>query len=404
MTDIKIVELEREATYPAPVLACPLQLDVMDPEGRLWPLLKVRLHSSQLQLKRLNEQDPLPKSERHVLLLVDNPLMSPVYEELERKVPGKRPLIFVGDVKNTQLVRRAMRIGAVDFLPYDCDPSELWSALGRIATQLNASAELAPVTVVVNGKSGSGVSFICANLGHALSKQRKVALLDANLQYGSLTDYLNIKDKQGSLADAMARATELDSMALAGMVSQAREQLDVLPSSSVPLSEERPVSAKQCAQLLHLVRSQYGLVLVDMSRGPESWNLPILESAEHVLVVMQQSLSGLRETIYLLKQLRHELGIGKNKIILLINRYDKKKDVSIKEIEKATEIKQIVTLANDFALAETCTDLGQLVVEVKSNHKLVAMFESITTSLLAKPGAQEANKPGLFKRLLGRHS
>ncbi|GAA3532886.1 AAA family ATPase [Zobellella aerophila] len=403
MTDAKIVELERETAHPAPVLSCPLQLDVIDPEGRLWPLLKVRLHSSQLQLKRLSEQESLPKNERHVLLLVDNPLMAPVYEELERKAPSKRPLIFVGDAKNTQLVRRAMRMGAVDFLPHDCDPSELWSALGRIATQLNASAELAPVTVVVNGKSGSGASFICANLGHALSKKHKVALLDANLQYGSLTDYLNIKEKQGSLADAMARATELDSMALAGMVSQAREQLDLLPSSSVSLSEERPVSARQCAQLLHLVRSQYSQVLVDMSRGPESWNLPMLESADHVLVVMQQSLSGLRETIYLLRQLKQELGISKNKIILLVNRYDKKKDVSLKEIEKATEIKQIQTLANDFALAETCTDLGQLVVEVKSNHKLVAMFESITTSLLTKPGAPQGHKPGLFKRLLGRH-
>lgn len=401
MTDAKIVELERESMQTLPALSCPLQLNVMDPDERLWPLLKIKLHnSSQLQLKKLNDQDFLPKGERQVLLLVDHPVLAPVYDELERKAGESRSLVFMGDPANTALVRRAMRMGAADFLPLESDPIELWSALVRISAQVSASIRLAPVTVVVNGKSGSGASFVCANLGHSFQiSDEKVLLLDANRHYGSLADYLNIREKQGGLNDALQRANEMDAMALAGMVSQARDGMDVMPASILPLHDENTVSARQCAQLLHLMRGQYQRVVVDMSRGPEAWNLPLLENAEQVVVVMQQSLSALRETIFLLRQLRHELGIGKDRILLLVNRYDKKKDVSLQEIEKATEIKRIVTLANDFAMAETCTDLGRLVAEEKRNHKLVEGFNHLSSAL--KPGNEQNDKPGLFKRLFG---
>ncbi|PSJ46942.1 pilus assembly protein CpaF [Zobellella taiwanensis] len=403
MTDAKVVELERDKMHPLPALSCPLQLNVMDPEERLWPLLKVRLHPShQLQLKKLGEQDFLPKGERQVLLLVDHPIMAPVYDELERKQDESRHLIFVGDAKNTALVRRAMRMGAADFLPFESDPVELWSALVRISAHISASISLAPVTVVLNGKAGSGASFVCVNLGHAFSRDdQKVLLLDANMRYGSLADYLNVREKQGGLSDALQRAGELDAMALGGMVSRAREGLDVMPASVQPLHDEKSVTARQCAQLLHLMRGQYQRVVVDMSRGPEGWNLPLLENAAQVVVVMQQSLSGLRETIYLLRQLRHELGIGKDRILLLVNRYDKKKDVSLAEIEKATEIPRIITLPNDFAMAETCTDLGRLVAEEKKHHKLVDAFNELLRTLTQVPGQQDT-KPGFFSRLFGK--
>ncbi|MCC4263844.1 pilus assembly protein CpaF [Oceanimonas baumannii] len=401
MTDAKIVELERESMQILPALSCPLQLNVMDPDEQLWPLLKIKLHnSSQLQLKKLSDQDFLPKGDRQVLLLVDHPVMAPVYDELERKAGESRHLIFMGNPANTGLVRRAMRMGAADFLPQDSELTELWSALVRISASVSASISLAPVTVVVNGKSGSGASFVCANLGHAFqTDHEKVLLLDANRHYGSLADYLNIRERQGGLTDALLKSGEMDAMALAGMVSKARDGMDVLPASVVQLHDESTVTARQCAQLLHLVRGQYQRVVIDMSRGPETWSLPLLENAGQVVVVMQQSLSALRETIFLLRQLRHELGMGKDRILLLVNRYDKKKDVSLQEIEKATEINNIATLPNDFAMAETCTDLGRLVAEEKRNHKLVSAFNELTNVL--QPEADKRKQPGLFKRLFG---
>lgn len=404
MTDAKNVEL-KSVLSTRPSLACPLQVNVIDPDGRLWAQLQLQLQSSQLQLRRLSEQDPLPRSNRQLLLLVDHPLISMVYDELEHQTTKSVPVLVVGDPGHTALMRRSIRLGAIDYLPFDYQPTELWAAITRVAEQLAASARLAPVTVVVNGKSGSGASFISANLGHALSEAEegdKVLAVDANFNYCSLSDYLNVHDKQGSLAVAMQRASELDAVALTGMVSPARDRLDVLPSSPASLTEHQVPTAKNCAQLMYLLRSQYQQVVIDLSRGPESWNLPILECADHILVVMQQSLSALRETICLLRQLRHELGIPKEKIILLINRYDKKKDLSLKKIEQTTEITHIITLPNDFVMAENCTDLGKLVVEIEKNHKLVNVFDYIVSEITPHETASP-KRPGLFGRLLGRH-
>ncbi|MCT7656280.1 hypothetical protein MBH78_19940 [Oceanimonas sp. NS1] len=136
-------------------------------------------------------------------------------------------------------------------MPQESDPIELWSALVRISAKVSASISLAPVTVVVNGKGGSGASFVCANLGHALqTEEEKVLLLDASRHYGSLADYLNIREKQGGLNEALQRAGEMDAMALAGMVSKARVGMDVMPASVLPLRMMKislaPVSARNC--------------------------------------------------------------------------------------------------------------------------------------------------------------
>jgi pilus assembly protein CpaE len=58
-------------------------------------------------------------------------------------------------------------------------------------------------------------------------------------------------------------------------------------------------------------------------------------------------------------------------------------------------------LLNDFTLAENCTDLGKLVVEIEQKHKLVKVFEEIVDEINPQEAAP-VTKPGVFKRWFGR--
>ncbi|ART83650.1 hypothetical protein CBP31_14255 [Oceanisphaera profunda] len=405
MTDAKVINLESGYVDIPLRLACPLTLNVIDYDGQLWRQLERQWQEHTLKLQRLAEGATIPKGGRQVLLLVDHPQAKSIYDQLEQEAPRSHVVIVVGDTANTELMRRSMRMGAVDFLPMDYNPPELWAALARIAEQQAAMVSLAPVTVLLNGKPGSGVSFISANLAHALAASatdEKVLLVDACLQYGSLSDYFNVGNKQGSLMGALLHDHNLDGMALEGMMSKARERIDLLPSQTPSLVSPVNITAKSCAQLLYLMRYQYQQLVVDMSRGVEHWSVPILEQAEHILVVTQQSLSALRETRRVVRRLQQECGIDKDKIILLVNRYEKNKTLTVKEIEQATEVSRILVLPNDFKMVEDCTDLGKLVIEVERKHKLVRAFADIASHIA--PQTDEAvSGSSWLKKLFGQH-
>lgn len=405
MTDAKVIKLEPGYADTPLRLACPLTLNVVDIDGRLWEQLERQWQLHTLKLQRLDDYAAVPSGARQVLLVVDHPQSGPVYEQLERDAQRSHAVIVVGDTTNTGLMRRSMRMGAADFLPVDYQPAELWAALVRIADQQAAMAKLAPVTVLLNGKPGSGASFISANLAHALaagSADEKLLLVDACLQYGSLSDYFNIDGKQGSLVEALLHENNMDCMALEGMISKARERIDLLASQTASLLTPVNITAKSCSQLLYLMRYQYRQLVVDMSRGVDNWNLPILEQAEQILIVTQQSLSALRETRRVIKCLKQECGIDKDKIFLLVNRYEKRKPLTLKEIEQATEVSRILTLPNDFKMVEDCTDMGKLVIEVERTHKLVSAFADIARDIAAFEG-EAASQAGWLKRLFGQH-
>ncbi|MFP5338888.1 MAG: hypothetical protein ACLGIW_10445, partial [Gammaproteobacteria bacterium] len=60
-----------------------------------------------------------------------------------------------------------------------------------------------------------------------------------------------------------------------------------------------------------------------------------LEQADQVYVVLQQSLSHLKDAVRLVRIMREDLGIRGDRLQLVVNRYDKTAPVSLKDIAEA---------------------------------------------------------------------
>ena len=69
---------------------------------------------------------------------------------------------------------------------------------------------------MVNGKGGSGASFLATNFAHSLvlNENARVTLVDLDLQFGGLYRYLDVTPKVG-LLQALEAAHELDAPGLA---------------------------------------------------------------------------------------------------------------------------------------------------------------------------------------------
>ena len=107
-------------------------------------------------------------------------------ERISQKYPNLA-FILVCEHQSPEFLLHAMRAGVREVLRAPVDPVLLEASLERIRHSMGlAPTRKGKVCALVSCKGGSGATFLAANLAHALAidGDRKVALLDLNLQFG----------------------------------------------------------------------------------------------------------------------------------------------------------------------------------------------------------------------------
>ena len=111
------------------------------------------------------------------------------------------PLIVCGPGDNPESMRLAMQAGARDYVPESAPESDLIASLLRVREENSRSGASAAgkLIVVINGKGGSGASFLATNLAHGLvvDDGKQVTLVDLDIQFGGLCRYLDITPNIG---------------------------------------------------------------------------------------------------------------------------------------------------------------------------------------------------------------
>ncbi|MCE9685375.1 P-loop NTPase [Shewanella sp. AS16] len=311
-------------------------------------------------------------------------------------------IIILGQDTPQSVLRLAFQHGVSDFIPLDAPDIELFQALKKIALQLSEKTELASVLVVVNGKGGSGASFIASSLAVIAADRddKDVALLDTDLHYGSLAHILGFEPTY-FISDALQALGDMDEVALKSAMTS-RGKLHLLAAAPFSmLNSYEDIKLGNIYDLLWKCRQHYNQVIVDLSRGPENWNGELLRNAD-ILIVTQQNLMIVRETKALVQQLMTNMGIAKDKIHLVVNRYDKSNTaIKLIDIQNAVGIESIFVIANDYKLASECADLGKPITKVAKRQRMLQDLKLITERFLpAKDSSKKTT--GFWARILGK--
>ena len=156
----------------------------------------------------------------------------------------KLALIVCGPVDDPEAMRLAMRAGARDYLPDNTSESDLVASVARVREDMHRArtACTAKLIVVVNGKGGSGASFLATNFAHSLVVDggAPVTLVDLDLQFGGLYRYLDLKPKVGIL-QALESAHELDEVSALAFTCEHSSGLRLLaaPSKFLTMAETK---------------------------------------------------------------------------------------------------------------------------------------------------------------------
>ncbi len=309
-------------------------------------------------------------------------------EELEalaaRHLERRVAVIVVGASSDMGTMRLAMQAGARDLLPEPVVKPDLLEALDRVKRerQTHGKATQATTTAFVNAQGGCGATLLACNVAHMLAAESKkrTALLDLGLQFGAAPLYLDLFPQRG-VWQAMENLERLDEVALEGYFTRHASGLHVLSHGADEPIETRELSPVAVERLLDVALRAHDHLIIDLPRRVDGVLATVVQRSQQVVVVLQQSVTALRDATRLVQWLRAEGGVARDQLCLVVNRYDKGASISTADIQKALGCNEPLLVPNDFRLVTECINSGTPLLDQARGAAITKAVMTLQTRL-----------------------
>lgn len=276
-----------------------------------------------------------------------------------------RPEVHVVGIHSTNdpgALIRTLRIGAHEFLHAPFERQEQEEALGRLRrlrapepTEL-PEPELGRVVAFASAKPGSGASTLATQAAFALKRltNKRVLLVDCDLMGGTIGFYLKV-NHQYSLLDAFDRAHQLNASIWSALTVSVGG-VDILPAPETPFASTPNTAALH--DVLGYARILYDWIVLDLPAIFSRFSLAAIPESDSAYLVSTSELPSLhlaRKAVALLGQ----LGVEKGRFQVVINRINKRDNISSSDMEKIFNCPVHATFPNDYFSLHRVVTLGQ---------------------------------------------
>jgi pilus assembly protein CpaE len=309
---------------------------------------------------------------------------------LERPASVRPPMVVISESDDAAAMRFAMKAGARDFLLHT-EITEVVDSVNAICEELTEKASPdGQMTAVVNAKGGAGATFLACNLAHlaASISDEASALIGFDMQFPTLPSYFDLKLKHG-LLPALESADELDTTALDAIMASHPSGLKLLAARPEDFRFSFESLAEQANILLDLLLNNFRHVVVDMPRHIDEFNAQVISRASNIVMVVQQSLPHIQDATRLQQLLRDQLGISHDNLLIVVNRYDKRAEIQLTDIEKALPGSQMMTVPNQYKEVSESINLGIPMYEYARQSAVTRALVILQTRLFGKGSAAE---------------
>jgi pilus assembly protein CpaE len=299
---------------------------------------------------------------------IDLPL-SEIHRLAEVCEPGVT-VIAIGDRNDIGLYRDLQQAGISDYIvkpltPYIIAKSVQAAIEGQRVARI--SEKLAKLVAVVGARGGVGATSIAVNLAwHLANRQnRRVALLDLDLQNGDCGIMLSIKPTSG-LREAFENPIRLDSIFVERAMTLHGERLFVLDAEE-SLADDVNITNEGIEALLSVLRGQFHYLIVDIPRVTGSAFRKILQMADVRVIVLDPTLRSIRDTVRI-RELFPEDAEHRNMLVINRNGEGGKGAMTVQEIESALEVHPKVVIPFLPRLFSATLSKGQIPAEAQGSY------------------------------------
>lgn len=310
------------------------------------------------------------------------------------------PVIAVAKDFDASLARALVQAKVADFLVKPIPAVELVRACARLSKR-DSGAD-AQIYTLLPSAGGVGVTTLAIQTAMLLMNSRgarmrpSTCLVDLDFQHGAVADYLDLEPRL-DLGEVEPRPERLDRQLLEVMLSQHASGLSVVAAPHRP-AEMRSFDPQVVTRLLDLVSSNFEYVVFDMPRTWFSWTDSVLLGSNHIAIVSEATVPGLRHAKQLVAAIKSRLSGGPEPRVI-VNRFNQKMfsgGLTHGDLEQVLGESFATAIPNDYQLVREAIDRGVPLEEVKPGNKVTQQLKKY---LLPQVAGKVASKSPLLSKL-----
>jgi len=324
---------------------------------------------------------------------------------LLRRVPGIS-VMASGPGDSAELVIRAIRTGAVEFLRRPISKDELAAAMDKILRVRLASAsserKAGKVVSVYATKGGLGATTLVTNLAACLAQKapETVIAVDLDLRQGGVSTLLNLHPGY-SAVDAFGQTSRLDEAFLRGLLARHDSGLHVL---AAPAEVERSrFTPEQVREGIEVIRTHFAHIILDLPHDLDPGTIAALEESDEVLFLVGLNVPAVRGAAAGILALRH-LGIDPRKVKVIVSRADAREEVSLKQAREALQLPVFWRIPNDYPTVLSSINEGTPFVlsspKTEVAKSVRQLSDSVSRGLAPKAQPKREEATSLLRRVL----
>jgi pilus assembly protein CpaE len=295
------------------------------------------------------------------------------------------------------LILRAMRAGAKEFLTQPLKPEDLSGALQRVARQRGGAAGSGhrgcQIIAVTGATGGVGSTSVAVNLGCALAANQanSVVLLDLDLCLGDADVFLDTIPEY-TLSDVAQNISRLDLTLLKRSLTKHDTGLYLLPRP-VQLEDARHITTDELARVLGLLKASFTHVIIDTSKSFNELDMHALTNADQVLLVTQLDLPCLRNVVRLMLSFK-ETNKFDEKVKIVVNRVGYETgQISLRKAQETIGREIFWQIPNDYRVMVEVRNNGVPLVQQAPKAAITQSMNQLAVAVSGKGevgGAAEA--------------
>jgi len=307
-------------------------------------------------------------------------------------------VLVVCENPGPEFLLEAMRAGVREVVP-SLHPKELLvAAVERVAAK-HAAARGAPggrIHAFIGSCGGSGTTFLATNFGYQLAQSHKTLLIDLNLQFGDALSFVQEKKALATIADIARDINRLDAALLESVAVRITDNFSILAAPNEP-SQATDIRATHIGAILQQAVKQYDAVLLDLPRHVDEIMMTALDQSSSVFLVLQASVPHLRNTDRLLSVFR-SLEVPTDHVELIVNRYDKRAEVTLEHLTRTIGPFAVHTIANGWRQVSSAINQGVPLVQVERKHGVIRSLSALSDAMNPPREPQLGLMERLFRR------